>query len=332
MLLRGQPVKPHDATTRQAIDWVVLFGSGDATVADQQRFDAWVAMDPGHLSAWERVSRALNDTLAPLRPDSRHGETSVQALRQALIKAPSRRRFLRGSLAVAGIGVGGGLVLTANRWMDRWGASLATDTGERRRFALPDGSSVLLNARSRAVPHITATSRALDIERGAALVDATSWHAPFLVRSAGTRVVSHGGQFMVQREDARSLVAAIRQPLVATAPNGHAITLQPGSSAWLGEGGVDPADNDASALAAWQRGVLEVGNQSLGQVIDALRPYRSGLVRVDPLAARLRVMGLFPLDDTERALDMLAATLPIRVERYSRWLTLVEPRDESDRA
>lgn len=322
----------QDAATREAIDWVVLLGSGEATPADRQRFDTWVAQHPDHLSAWDRVGRALNDTLAPLRPDGRHGEGSARALRQALVQAPSRRRFLRGSLAVAGIGIGGGLVLSAGRWFDGWGSALATDTGERRRFALPDGSSVLLNACSRAVPDMTSTARGLHLERGAMLVDAGAWHAPFIVRSGGARIASAGGQFMVRRADERSLVAAIDAPLLATAANGHAIPLEPGSSVWLGEHGADTVNRDARSLAAWQRGVLEVGDQSLGQVIDALRPYREGLVRITPRAARLRVMGLFPLDDAGRALDMLVATLPIQVERYSRWLTLIDIRDGASAA
>ena len=38
----------------------------------------------------------------------------------------------------------------------------------------------------------------------------------------------------------------------------------------------------------------------------------------------LRVQGVFPLDDSERTLAALAETLPIRVERYGSWLTLID--------
>lgn len=320
----------HSTATCQAIDWVVLLDSGEATVADRARFEAWLAENPDHPWAWRRVAQALNSTLSPLRSEGRHGELSAQALRQALVNVPSRRRFLRGSLAVAGIGLGGGLFVSASRWFSSSNPTLSANTGERRRFSLPDGSSVLLNARSRAVPEFSATTRTLRLERGAALVDVASWHVPFRVSIHKAHIVSEGGQFMVRREDDGSVVAAIRQPLVVTAPNGQSVKLLAGASAWFGASGVDAIAHDASSLAAWQHGVLEVSNQPLGQVIDALRPYRRGFVRVAPDAARIRVMGLFPLDDTERALDMLAATLPIRVRRYRRWLTLVEPRDDGD--
>ena len=62
-------------------------------------------------------------------------------------------------------------------------------------------------------------------------------------------------------------------------------------------------------------GLLEVRNQALAEGLDALRAYRSGVLRVDPAVAGLRVSGLFRLDDSDQALDALARTLPIRVAR-----------------
>jgi transmembrane sensor len=38
------------------------------------------------------------------------------------------------------------------------------------------------------------------------------------------------------------------------------------------------------------------------------------------------VSGLYPLDDTDRALSALEHTLPITVSRYTRWLTLIDVR------
>jgi transmembrane sensor len=62
-------------------------------------------------------------------------------------------------------------------------------------------------------------------------------------------------------------------------------------------------------------------------VVDALRPYHRGFVRVAPEIRELRVQGVFPLNDPERALAALAETLPIRVDHYSPWLTLVRAKN-----
>jgi transmembrane sensor len=44
---------------------------------------------------------------------------------------------------------------------------------------------------------------------------------------------------------------------------------------------------------------------------------------VAPEVRDLRVQGVFPLDDPDRVFSALAETLPIRVNRYSPWLTLI---------
>ncbi|MDT4829116.1 hypothetical protein FQZ97_625300 [compost metagenome] len=62
-------------------------------------------------------------------------------------------------------------------------------------------------------------------------------------------------------------------------------------------------------------------------MVEALRPYHRGLIRVAPAVRPLRVQGVYPLDDPERALTALAETLPIRVSHYGPWLTLIDAAD-----
>ncbi|MCS5514721.1 hypothetical protein NWF32_01095 [Pseudomonas qingdaonensis] len=86
-----------------------------------------------------------------------------------------------------------------------------------------------------------------------------------------------------------------------------------------------PLGNEQGRLDAWMEGRLEVDDASLGSVIDALRPYRYGVLRVSPAAAQLRVFGVFPLDDSDRALQSLAQVLPISVEAFGP-ITLIDLR------
>lgn len=59
-------------------------------------------------------------------------------------------------------------------------------------------------------------------------------------------------------------------------------------------------------------------------MVDALARYRSGWIRVSAAASRLRVSGLFPLDDTERALEALRHTQPITLRRFGAWLVMID--------
>ncbi|QUW65127.1 hypothetical protein KFQ04_22450 [Pseudomonas synxantha] len=68
---------------------------------------------------------------------------------------------------------------------------------------------------------------------------------------------------------------------------------------------------------SWASGWLEVNDKPLSWVTDAFRPYLPGVVLLDDSAARIRVNGLFPLDDMPISLEMLERSLPVAVIRYS---------------
>ena len=82
----------------------------------------------------------------------------------------------------------------------------------------------------------------------------------------------------------------------------------------------------AATETAWLDGWLVVRNQTLATVVDAIRPYRSGIVRLDTKVAGLRVTGRFPLDDARQTLEALEQSLPIRVTQWGGLLVLIGAR------
>ena len=79
-----------------------------------------------------------------------------------------------------------------------------------------------------------------------------------------------------------------------------------------------PAGSDA-----WTRGQLIVSDRPLGHVVADLARYRRGVLRCAPAVAGIRVSGVLPLDDTDRALAILAGRFPVRVSSASRyWVTV----------
>ena len=71
-------------------------------------------------------------------------------------------------------------------------------------------------------------------------------------------------------------------------------------------------------------GILYDG--TLGDIVDALRPYRAGLIHVSSRASRLPASGAFPLDDTERTLAAIVQALPVTVQRYTDRLIVIDVR------
>lgn len=76
-------------------------------------------------------------------------------------------------------------------------------------------------------------------------------------------------------------------------------------------------------MSGWTDGLLTARNMPLDAFLAELARYQRGWLRCGPGVAALRVSGVFLLDDLPAALDTLARSLPVRIERATRWWTRV---------
>jgi transmembrane sensor len=130
----------------------------------------------------------------------------------------------------------------------------------------------------------------------------------------------------VSQEQDASRVVVLQHSVQARLIDGTTLDLQEGQSALMNARHITPVVGDQRHRADWLSGRLNVLDEPLEQVVEALRPYSRGFVRVSPEVRHLRVQGVFPLDDPDRTFTALAETLPIRVDRYSPWLTLIRAK------
>lgn len=302
-----------------AIRWMVLLRSGDATARDRQRFEAWRDADPSHARAVEHVEASLGALVPPTTAGMPR-----RALGDALLAAPSRRKVMRGVLSFGALALGTGAIVDRLSPIGLWAADLHTNTGERKETALADGSTVTLGARSAVDLAYDGQARGLILRTGAALVRATDRDLrPFVVRNGNRRVQARAGSFSVRTEGRWLHVAALDTPLHLSVAGGEAMTLAPGRTARAGGHRIEPGRESAAFEASWASGQLQVDEEPLGSVVERLRPYFPGVIRVADDAASLPVTAVLPLDRPLRALDALAGTLPLRVSRYAGYLVLV---------
>ncbi|NQD80860.1 iron dicitrate transport regulator FecR, partial [Pseudomonas sp. CrR14] len=59
---------------------------------------------------------------------------------------------------------------------------------------------------------------------------------------------------------------------------------------------------------------------------DELARHRPGVLRCDPAVAKLPLTGVFPLADTDRVLAALQQSLPVEMQRVTRYWVTVRPR------
>lgn len=309
-----------------AIDWMVLLESGQTSATDRARFSEWIGEHPRNAQAWQTVTGAVSGALAPVRgPQS---PAASAALRQPV----SRRKWMLGAGALL-LTAGGAWIANRGTPLATLTADLRTDTAERRRYDLDDGSTITLNARSAADLDFNHAERRIWLRAGALLAEVgndTRRHAPrpFVVATSHAEVhagTAPGATFTVEHDDAGSLVTALRQTIDVWT-QGARVALDAGSSLRLTRDGPDTIQPGSAWRAAWNDGMLIVRDEPLANVIESLRAYRTGLIRVSPRAAQLRVLGAFPLDDTDAALDALAQTLPITTRRHGHWLVTLDAR------
>ncbi|QDQ86827.1 DUF4880 domain-containing protein [Alcaligenaceae bacterium SJ-26] len=324
----------------EAIDWAVrLQSQGAGKMPDpvqQADFERWLVQDPDHADAWARLQTRL-EIAAAVRMVDRRAAGQARQVRE-LLTQPRRRGTLKNLL---GLGLGAGaaalLVREGVQWSRPMLADLQTGTGQRLQRQLVDGSTLYLNAASAVDLAFDAEQRLLTLHDGELLVQVASDPGrPFVVRTAQGQVRALGTRFLVRCDpgSGRTWVSVLEHAVQASAGQAAGMSadaslrLEAGNQAWIDVDGVHRVGAQSASIDpdAWLQGRLAVLDAPLSDVLDRLRPYRSGIIRMDPAVADLRVQGVFSLDDTDRTLRALAETQPLRIDYYSRWIVMVRPR------
>jgi transmembrane sensor len=206
-------------------------------------------------------------------------------------------------------------------------ADFSTGTGERRGFALEDGSQLTLNARTRVDVDFSVSARRLRLHEGDVVVQvAPDAGRPFTVSTAQADIRALGTRFSVRQEAGATRVAVQEHSVEVLDPFGRKAILKAGEGALIDISGIGRVAEDQVDGAEWARGLLVVNRRPLVHVVAEMQRYRRDVLRVSPEAENIPVQGVFPLDDIDRALAGLAETLPVTVTHYGPWLTHIDAR------
>lgn len=303
-----------DSATR----WYVLLRSGQATAGDWQRYEQWRAADPRH----DALCRQLENRLGVFQVPQAQG-VSGKVLQQALEAPSSRRHVLQVALAGAGVAVGAAF-LAKPMGLTELTADIRTGTGERRTVTLDDGSELLLNAQSAADIQFSPQRRLVRLREGELLAKvASDRRRPFLIQTDQARLCAYGNRFLVREREGQGQVVALNGAVEIDNRHGERLQLAAGHEVHYDRNGFGPIEISSSGATAWVDGFLQVRDRPLAEVIEALRPYHNGVLRLDPAVAELRVSGLYRLDNPQQILDTLARTLPIHITRRTGlWVTV----------
>lgn len=308
---------PDRKVFEAAASWVVHFQSEPPTPQVQEAWRQWLESDPTHRVAWqqmEQLQRGLSTTPAHLT-------------RRALSRPQQRRQVLKLLLAVAGTGYLGWNI-QQHTSLKNVLADYRTPVGRRQHVELTDGSQIELNTDTAIDVVFDSQHRLIRLRDGEILVRTGKLGdiRPLYVETRQGRVQALGTRFSVRQLESTTRVGVLEDQVRIAPAAVDAIPrlLGAGQRADFNGYSVSPDGAYPQTAAAWVDGQLIVLNEPLGNVINELARYRSGVMQCDENAAKLRVSGAFRLDATDAVLANLQATLPIQVRYFSRYWVSVK--------
>jgi len=199
-------------------------------------------------------------------------------------------------------------------------AEFSTALGERRQVALPDGSVIDLNSRSRVQVRYEQDLRHIELSEGEAMFSVEhDTSRPFVVASGSGKITVTGTRFDVRRDPAETRVV-VEQGTVKVqgrdAADNEFVSLVAGTGTRVDAKGfvtaayaVNPAE-----LTAWRSGKLVFNNASLSEVAAEVSRYREKPLRIgNEKVGNLRLTSVFKSDNTDALLKALPNILPVAV-------------------
>lgn len=313
---------------QQAADWYARLFDGETGEAEQVAWREWLERRPEHRQAWAVVSR-VGERFAPFRQGEGSG-AAFDALQTPARTPLGRRRVL---LSLGLLAVGSALAWRGTRDTvlgEHLQAALAdqsTAVGERRELGLPDGGKLWLNSLSAVDLAYTGVQRRLDLRAGEILLQ-----VPRDARGP-LRVATELG--WVKSAQATLGICLLPDGLCLSVFDGQA-TLQDlrgtrrlveaGNQLQLTSAGFGALQAAEPARRSWVQGVFVADGTPLWRLVEDLGRQRHGYLGCSPEVANLKLVGSFPLADSDRALEPLPQVLPVRISRPLPWWVSIEAR------
>ncbi|KRP77802.1 FecR domain-containing protein [Pseudomonas lactis] len=303
----------------QAVHWLLEMQQGALTPRQQAAWQQWLNAHIEHQRAWEqiqRVNQRLRGVPSPLAHAALNAPTS------------SNRRQALKLLLILGAGSAAAWSLRQQHILPPLTADYRSPVGQRRTVQLADGSQLQLNTGSAVDVHFDGQQRLVRLLEGEILLTARAGQAPLHVLTGQGLLSSQAARLTVRQFNDHTQLAVLagQVEVMPNRYNGLALSVDAAHQVNFTRKGWDtPRATDANS-GAWADGMLVAAHMRLEDFLSELGRYRRGQLHCDPQVANLLLSGSYPLDDSERILDLLEISLPVKVRRFTRYWVTVQAR------
>lgn len=231
-------------------------------------------------------------------------------------------------LGLAGLGASGTLAWHQwQHWRDthvQWLARWHNPRGRQTRHALPDGSTLQLDALGSVEVRYFATRREVRLAQGAAFFEVVrDPQRPFAVQAGEVRVVVLGTRFGVEvsplaEGGGQRVTVQVESGRVRVEPGDGLPARELGAGEGLRVAGAEVQAHAVApgAAAAWRHGELVfTDGATLGEALERLSRYTPVPLQATPEAARLPLNGRVRIAQARAWIEALPRAMPVRVRR-----------------
>jgi transmembrane sensor len=312
--------EPSEQHVVEAIQWLVLFESGDVNISDKHAFEQW-QQRPEHDLAWQRLGRTSQYFSSSLNMSTEDTMSSIEKSDAAL---RHKRRSIKTLLSLGGLGLTfWGTQHIVTPWTQhlhgRMTADLSTAVGEQKQHQLADGSTLFINTLS-AIDVDFDASPPLTLHYGEIAIQNSSGAT---LRSANHLFIpDQNSEFSIYRDQSECRLSVLQGQVRCRVGN-NTISVLAGNTIKSDSNGFHSKHNTSTSLS-WREGIITAEQQTLNDFIHYLARYRPGYLACAEEIASLTLSGSFPITDTDAILANLCQILPIKQQHISRyWVRLV---------
>lgn len=313
-----------DPVMDAALNWFTLLQGYPDDEGLKAKFEQWRTSDPANAEAFFHVAGVWDlpelDVIAADVGKTLGHTRSPEWSTHASPSRSWRATWSNAALAAAAVIV---LAIGIRQYpaiILQWRADYQTETGARETITLPDGSHMILNTASAVSLDFEGDKRSVALLQGEAYFDIVpDALRPFKVTAAFSEVEVKGTAFAVRSDPDMDTVVLERGHVDVTRlpARDYKAELNPGESITATATALSAvsAANPETALS-WREGRLVFENQPFGQVLHEIgRYYGHSIVLTSDRVSKARVTGNYRLDNPERTIRSLAATVGGTVTR-----------------
>ncbi|EIK68137.1 sigma factor regulatory protein FecR [Pseudomonas synxantha BG33R] len=303
----------------QAVHWLLEMQQGALTPRQQAAWQQWLNAHSEHQRAWEQIQQ-VNQRLRGMPSPLAHAALNAP-------RSSSRRQALK-LLLILGAGSAAAWSLRQQHILPPLSADYRSPVGQRRTVQLADGSQLQLNTGSAVDVHFDGRQRLVRLLEGEILLTSRAGDTPLRVLTGQGLLSSQAARLNVRQFNDLTQLAVLAGQVEVMPNNYSGLPLSVDAARQVNftrKGWDTPRATDANC-GAWADGMLVAAHMRLEDFLNELGRYRRGQLNCDPQVANLLLSGSYPLDNSERILDLLEISLPVKVRRFTRYWVTVQAR------